>query len=77
MDLMEEIRDAGGYSSEFITLEVGSRGPVHPTGFDRLRDYLGAPTKEWDTKFLNMTKTVIIESHRIWTIRNCRDPDNE
>ena len=53
-----------------ITLEVGSRGPFDPRGFDRLKAYITAPNKEWDTM---LTRTVLLESHKIWTTRNWRD----
>ena len=48
--LVEGIREAGEYSPELITLEVGSRGPFHQAGFDDLKAYLDAPTKEWEAK---------------------------
>ena len=43
MDLVDAIRGTSVYSPELITLEVGSRGPIHSTGFDHLQKYLGAP----------------------------------
>ena len=75
-NLVEEITSKGVYSPELITLEVGSRGPFHQAGFDALRAYLNAPKKEWEAILLHTTKTVIIESHKIWTMRNWRDPES-
>ena len=69
MYLVDAIRGTSGYSPELITLEVGSRGPIHPTGFDHLQDYLSAPTKEWDNMLLEVTRTVIIESYKLETTR--------
>ena len=58
-DLVEEIREAGVYSPELITLEVGSRGPFHHAGFDDLKNYLCAPSRAWEAMFVQITKTVI------------------
>ena len=71
-DLVEEIKEAGIYSPELITLEVGSRGPCYLIGFEA---YLSAPTKEWDTLLLCIIRTVLVESHKIWTMRHWRDSD--
>jgi hypothetical protein len=73
-ELVEDIRETGMYNPELITLEVGSRGPFHPTGFERLREHLSAPAKDWGAMLLEVTKTVISQSHAIWTMRNWRDP---
>ena len=75
-DLVEEIKEAGIYSPKLITLEVGSRGPCYLIGFDDLEAYLSAPTKKWDTLLLCIIRTVLVESHKIWTMRNWRDLDS-
>ena len=75
VDLVEAIREVGAYRPELITLEVGSRGPFHPLGFNTLRSHLKVPAKEWNNILLNVTKTVIMESYSIWTTRNWTDPD--
>ena len=67
-NLVDEIRAAGIYSPELITLAVGSKGPFHPAGFDDLKVYLNAPTKEWEAMLVHVTRTVIMESHKSWTI---------
>ena len=74
-DLVEEIKGGGIYSPELIMLEVGSRGPFNPAGFNELQAYLNAPKKEWETMLVSVTRTVIIESHKIWTMRNWRSPE--
>ena len=76
-DLVQKIREADVYHPEIITLEVGSRGPLHLKGFNNLKTYLNAATKEWEAMLVSITRTVITESHKIWTIRNWRDPINK
>ena len=73
-DLVDTISRVGMYSPELITLEVGSRGPFNPTGFKNLQAFLNAPKKEWELMLVYITKTVLIESHTIWTMRNWKDP---
>ena len=58
ISLVDAIRGTSGYSLELITLEVGSRGPIHPTGFDHLQDYLCVRTKEWDNMLLEVTRVI-------------------
>ena len=74
IDLVEEISSAGVYNPQLITLEVGSRGPFYPAGFERLQSYISGPDKHWETMLRETTRTVLMESHRIWTMRNWRDP---
>ena len=76
-DLVREIREAGEYSPELITLEVGSRGPFHQAGFDDLKSYLDAPTKEWEAMLMRICKVVICESHKIWTQQNWTDQESQ
>ena len=59
MDLVEEIREAGKYTPQLITLEVGSRGPFYPTGFEKLRRFLKAPVKSWEPMLCEATRTVL------------------
>ena len=49
IDLVEEISSAGVYNPQLITLEVGSRGPFYPAGFERLQSYISGPDKHWET----------------------------
>ena len=44
-DLIEAIMEAGVNSPNLTTLEVGSRGPFHPAGFDDLKAYVDNSTK--------------------------------
>jgi hypothetical protein len=74
IELVEEISTAGVYSPQLITLEVGSRGPFYPAGFKRLKSYISGPDKHWKTLLREVTRTALMESHRIWTMRNWRDP---
>ena len=75
VDLMHNIQEPSLYSPELITLEVRSRGPFNPSGFEELKAFITAPTKERDTILTGLTRTVLIKSHKIWTMRNWRDPE--
>lgn len=72
-DLMEAI-EATEFIPDLITLEVGSRGPYNPAGFNDLRAHISLPQKGWVALMRNISRTVIVESHKIWTKRNWRDP---
>lgn len=72
-DLVEEI-EMTEFIPELITLEVGSRGPFNPAGFSSLRSHISMPQKAWKAMLTSITRTVIMESHKIWTKRNWRDP---
>ena len=74
--LVLSIQQASGYIPELITLEVGSRGPLNPKGFDKLKAYVMAPTKEWTAMLTAIKRTVLMESHKIWTMRNWKDPEH-
>ena len=71
-DLIEAI-EATEFIPELITLEVGSRGPYNPAGFNDLRAHITIPQKAWKHMLTNITRTVIVESHKIWTKRNWKD----
>ena len=74
--LVLSIQQASGYIPELITLEVGSRGPLNPKGFDKLKAYVMAPTKQWTAMLTAIMRTVLMESHKIWTMRNWKDPEH-
>ena len=74
-DLVQTIHESTTFTPELITLEVGSRGPFNPRGFDKLKDCVVAPTKEWNRMLNELTRVVILESHKIWTKRNWRDQE--
>ena len=72
-ELIEEARE-NQYTSNLITVEVESRGPFDLPGFKALLSHITMPSKEWNALLVQITRTVIIESHRIWVMRNWRDP---
>ena len=59
IDLVEEIREAGKYTPQLITLEVGSRKPFYLAGFEKLTRYLKAPVKSWEPILCEATRTVL------------------
>ena len=59
---MEEIRKAGKYTPQLITLEVGSRGPFYLAGFEKLRRFLKAQVKSWEPMLCKATRTALTES---------------
>ena len=63
-DFIEEIK-ATDFTPELITLEVGSRGSINPTGFNDLRAHITLPQKAWKAMLICITRTVLIESHTI------------
>jgi len=73
-DLVLSIQQALGYIPELITLEEGSRVPLNPKGFDELKACVMAPMKEWTTMLTAITRTVLMDSHKIWTMRNWKEP---
>ena len=73
-DLVKEVKEAGNYSPELIM--GSSRGPCYSIGFDDLKAYLSTPTKERDTLILCIMRTVLVESHKIWTMHNWWDSDS-
>ena len=73
-DVVLSIQQASGYIPELITSEEGSRLPLNPKGFDELKAYVMAPMKEWTTMLTAVTRTVLMDSHQIWTMRNWKDP---
>ena len=73
IERIEEARE-NQYTSNLITLEVGSHGPFHLPGFKALQSFIKMLSKEWNALLVQMTRTVVTESHRIWIMRNWRDP---
>ena len=71
-DLVEEIEESE-FIPNLITLEVGSRGPFTPAGFENLRAHINVPQKIWNTLLTHIIRTLILESHKIWTMRNWSD----
>jgi len=50
--------------ADLITLQVGSKGPYNPAGFNDLRAHITIPQKAWKHMLTNITRTVIIEFHQ-------------
>ena len=70
LDLVEAERGAG-FKTELITIEVGSRGMLCATDFNILRAAINALLKEVTTQCLEVIRTTLLESFRIWCSRNC------
>ena len=68
-DLVEAGREVG-YSTELITIEVGSRGMLCAADFDTLRVAINASQKEATALCLEVIRTTLLESFRIWGSRN-------
>ena len=63
-----------GYKANVVTLEVGSRGFISIKGFKSLSKALVAVTKRDFRHFLiTVAQTTIVESHKIWCVRNWSD----
>ena len=59
-ELIEEAREKQ-YTSNLITLEVGSHGPFHLLGFKVLQSHFTIPSKEVNALQMQITRRVIIE----------------
>ena len=68
-DLMETCT-ASGYTTQTITLEVGSRGFVNHGGFKHLLRFFGFTKQEMLTVLRAVSREAILQSHKIWTSRN-------
>ena len=68
---MEEA-EKRGYRATATTVEVGSRGVLNVAGLDKIKCLLGVGRKEWATFLTSVSRTVIVESHKIWAARNWR-----
>ena len=69
-DLVEAGR-AAGYKTQFITMEVGSRGMLGDSDLDALRNAIDATRKEFTGLCLLAIRTAILGSFCIWCSRNC------
>ena len=70
-DLLEEA-EKQGYQATVTTVEVGSRGILNMAGLNTIKRLLSVGRKEWATFLTSVSRTVIEESHKIWTARNWR-----
>ena len=71
-DLLETCQ-ASGYTTHLITLEVGSRGFVNFSGFQRFLKFFSFSRKDTLSLLKSVAREAIIQSHRIWTSRNTTD----
>ena len=66
--------DGSTHSGSLVTLEVGSCGFPSLPSFTLLKQELLICTrKQWEEVLMNITRTVISCSHRIWVARNFKD----
>ena len=57
-----------------MTIEVGSRGVVSVKGFKAILDTLTPVSKQdFQTFLITLVQTAILESHKLYCIRNWRD----
>ena len=68
-DLVEAGR-AAGYKTTLITIEVWSRGMLAVSDFDDLRAAIHTSLKTATTLCLDVIRTTLLGSFRIWTSRN-------
>ena len=68
-DLLEACM-ASGYTTELVSLEVGSRGFVNLPGFKRLFRFFSMSKKDKLTIIRRVSREALIQSHRIWTSCN-------
>ena len=59
-----------GYCTNFITLEVGSRGLPHTPGFHKLKSELGLSSKSTRILMIKSAKEALAGSFKIWCSRN-------
>ena len=71
-DLLETCQ-ASGHTTHLITLEVGSRGFVNFSGFQRFLKFFSFSRKDTLSLLKSVAREAIIQSHRIWTSRNRTD----
>ena len=69
LDIINQPQESG-YEAKLITLEVGSRGLISMQGFNQMRTELGISTKLLDILLLQIIRTVILSSYKIWCSRN-------
>ena len=63
--------EASGFTTEVITLEVGSRGFLHLQGFKALFQLLSrCPRRDMWNFLKTVCRVAILQSQRIWTTRN-------
>ena len=61
---------AAGFSTELITVEIGSRGMVDDSTFAMLQSAVKASQKDLSSLCMTIIRTTILESYKIWCSRN-------
>ena len=73
LDLATSAQNAG-YTTEIITVEVGSRGLPHPTGFTKIATAFNIKVKDLNFLQTKLSRIAILGSYRIWCSRNRQRP---
>ena len=68
-ELVSTVRKTG-YRTNFITLEVSSRGLPHAPGFHKLKSELGLSNKSTRALMIESAKEALAGSFKIWCSRN-------
>ena len=68
-DLLETCT-ANGYTTNLVTVEVGSRGFINMSGFQRLFRHFALSKQEKLNLLRAVSREAILQSHMIWTARN-------
>ena len=72
-ELLDACREAG-YTTTFLSIEVGSRGFIHTASFDSLYASFPANHNKRDSLERDVVRRCLQESYRIWTKRNWKEP---
>ena len=67
---LEEADRVAGYKTELISIEVGSRVMVCSADFEILKVAVSATEKDITNLCLEVIRTTLLESFRIWVSRN-------
>ena len=58
--------ESAGFTTQIITVEVGSRGLLNPTGFDELATAFKIKDNDMRTLMTTLSRVAFLGSHRIW-----------
>ena len=61
---------AAGFSTDLLTVNIGSRGMVDDSTFAMLRSALKVSQKDLQSLYRTVIRTTILESYKIWCSRN-------
>ena len=68
-ELIEEAEHRG-YQGSLITTEVGSQGILNMAGLEKMKSLVSVGRNKWATFLVDVSRTAMEESHKIWTMRN-------